>query len=439
MFRFNRLFWKVFLSLWLSTFAVMMVTVLVIGELAEEDNIKSKIDFKVRIHAERFLERFETSQAFRQKIQRQNQRAKGYHQQNWLAHRKGVPAITIFDDRGQKILGGKKPPKGVENSFKIRSEAGREYLVSYYLQPLKNSLARWQGLIFSIQALLILLSSTIASFIVSAIVVRPMNELRQYLNRLKSGEFSVRVGDKLQRRGDEIGDFAREFNQMAEYVENTLTGQQRLLQNVSHELRAPLARLLAASGIIEQQVASGHPAIGRIQLECQRLNVLIDELLTLARLQQQVVVNAPIDVRPIIEKLLADSHFSDAQRPIELDIAQQHNSLVLGSTALLERALSNILGNTLKHTAENTKVQIRLALADNSTLQIIIEDDGPGVTDEQLARLCEPFYRLDTNVDGHGLGLGIAKQAMQSQQGNLHIENIKPHGLRVTLSLKLAV
>ena len=266
---------------------------------------------------------------------------------------------------------------------------------------------------------MILLSSTIASFIVSAIVVRPMNELRQYLKRLKSGEFSVRVGDKLQRRGDEIGDFAREFNQMAEYVENTLTGQQRLLQNVSHELRAPLARLLAASGIIEQQVASGHPAIGRIQLECQRLNVLIDELLTLARLQQQVVVNAPIDVRPIIEKLVADSHFSDAQRPIELAIAQQHNSLVLGSAALLERALSNILGNTLKHTAEHSKVQIRLALADNSTLQIIIEDDGPGVTDEQLARLCEPFYRLDTNVDGHGLGLGIARQAMQGAAGKL--------------------
>jgi methyl-accepting chemotaxis protein len=295
MFNFNRLFWKVFLSIWLSSFAVMMVTVLVIGELAEEDNFKARIRLQVQLQAERFLARYESNKKFRAKIIAQNKRPKPHQDSHWYTKRKGLPPIAIYDDQNQLIIGGKKRPKGEMRTLELTAESGRKYKVWYFLQTPRNSLARWQGLITSIQAVLILLSSTFASFI----VVRPMNKLRHHLQRLKSGEFSVRVEDKLHQRGDEIGDFAREFNQMAEYVENTLIGQQRLFQNVSHELRAPLARLLAASGIVEQQIDQEHPAVTRIQLECERLSLLIDELLALARLQQEMPANRPFDVESI--------------------------------------------------------------------------------------------------------------------------------------------
>ena len=437
MFRLNTLFWKVFISLWLSSFMVMMVTVVVIGELAEEDNYKSKAKFQVRLQVERFLERYEGNPKYRQRIQQLHQNVNQHREGRWPMQRPGMPPIQIYDQQGRQILGGEQPP-GEKIQLQVTSISGQDYKVAYYIKPPRNSLARWQGFILSVQALLILLSSTIASFIVSAIVVRPMNKLRQYVQRLKSGEFSVRIADKLLGRGDEIGDFAREFNQLAEYVENTLIGQQQLFQNVSHELRAPLARLMAASGIVEQQIGEGHPAVNRIQMECQRLSMLIDELLSLAKLQQQEHVCSSIEVSALLDKLLADIRFSQGQRLIELQVADTVNTQALGSVPLLERALGNVLGNSLKHTSAETNISVRLVNPDADSLQIIVEDNGPGVPEDALAKLCDPFFRLDTNVDGHGLGLGIARQAMQGLQGGLQVQNVEPSGLRVTLSMRLA-
>ena len=437
MFRLNTLFWKVFISLWLSSFMVMMVTVVVIGELAEEDNYKSKAKFQVRLQVERFLDRYEGNTKFREKIKQLHENINQQREGRWPMQRPGMPPIQIYDQQGQQILGGKQHP-GEKIELQVTSVSGQDYKVAYFIKPPRNSLARWQGFILSVQALLILLSSTIASFIVSAIVVRPMNKLRQYVQRLKSGEFSVRIADKLLGRGDEIGDFAREFNQLAEYVENTLIGQQHLFQNVSHELRAPLARLMAASGIVEQQVGEGHPAVNRIQLECQRLSMLIDELLSLAKLQQQEHVCSSIEVRSLLDKLLADISFGQGERQIELQIEDYVNSQALGSVPLLERALGNVLGNSLKHTSAETSISIRLVNPDADSLHIIVEDNGPGVPEDALVKLCDPFFRLDTNVDGHGLGLGIARQAMQGLQGGLQVHNVEPNGLRVTLSMRLA-
>jgi signal transduction histidine kinase len=437
MYRFNRLYWKVFLSLWLSSFVVMMVTVIVIGELAEEDNFKSKVDYRVRLEAQRFLDRYEADPSQLALLERRKKRRDEKSKAFWDSGHKAGPSLVIKDDQGQVILGAFNEGSGKRHKIKVISDSGRVYKVHYRLNPPPNSLARWHGFIFSVQALLILLSSTIASFIVSAIVVRPMNQLRQYVKRLQAGEYSVRIENKLQLRGDEIGDFAREFNQMAEHVEGTLKRQQQLFQNVSHELRAPLARLLAASGIIEQQVGDGHPAVSRVQLECERLSCLIDELLALAKLQQQEHGEREFDVMPLLYKLVEDISFSQVEREIVLTQDKVSSSLVLGSSALLERAVGNVLGNALKHTDQNSQIAIRVSCTDRKHLQIVIEDNGPGVAEHLIDRLCEPFFRLDTNVDGHGLGLGIAKQAMQTQQGDLLLEQVDPNGLRVKLILKL--
>jgi len=437
MFRFNRLYWKVFLSLWLSSFAVMMLTVIVIGELAEEDNFKSKIDYRIRFEAQRFLDRYEADPSKQGLYERRKKRRDERSQPFWDSGHKMGPSVVIKDDQGKLILGTFNDGPGKRHKIKVISDSGKVYKVHYRINPPPNSLARWQGFIFSVQALLILLSSTIASFIVSAIVVRPMNKLRQYVKRLQAGEYSVRIENKLQLRGDEIGDFAREFNQMAEHVEGTLKGQQQLFQNVSHELRAPLARLLAASGIIEQQIGDSHPAVARVQLECERLSRLIDELLALAKLQQQESRDSKFDVLPLLKKLVADISFTQAERQIELIIDPDVETAVMGSSALLERAASNVLGNAIKHTDSDSKISIRVSCLDGQRIQIAVEDNGPGVDEHLLERLCEPFFRLDTNVDGHGLGLGIAKQAMQSQHGDLLLEQVKPSGLRVKLILKL--
>ena len=435
--KFNRLFWKVFLALWISSLAVMLVTVLVIGEIADKDNIKSKVTFKVRLHIEQFIARYESNERFKDRVIKHTPNFRKSITTHGRMFRDGLPKITLHNELGEQILGGKKIPTGEKVSLTVISQLGKTYHVAYYLKASHSSIKRWQTFVFSVQALLILLSSTLASLIVSSIVVRPMNELTQHVQRLKSGELSVRVVDKLSERGDEIGDFAREFNQMAEYVENTLKGQQQLFQNVSHELRAPLARLLAASGIIEQQVGLQNPAVNRIQLECERLSVLIEELLALAKLQQQQQANRSLDVQPLIKKMVADHQFSQPDRLIRFGVTSRANCQAQGSAGLLERAVGNILGNSLKHTDQQTEITVRLSNPDKNTLQIRIEDNGPGVPEAALGNLCEPFIRLDTNIPGHGLGLGIARQAMQIQEGSLSIENVKPRGLRVDLQLNL--
>ena len=414
----------------------MVATVVVIGGLVDRDSFKEKVHYQVKLQAERFIERYEVSDVFRKRVKNRRMRLKKHRDGDsyWPDGPEELPLITIHDSENKQILGGKKTPKGEKISLTVTSDSQRVYQISYYLREKRNHFERWQAFVFSLQALFILLSATIASFVISAIVVRPMNKLRGHVQRLKDGEFSVRVDDKLSRRGDEIGDFAREFNQMAEYVEGTLSGQQQLFQNVSHELRAPLARLLAASGIIEQQVAPQHPAVARIQLECERLNVLIDELLSLAKMQQQQSVTS-IDICPIIEEIVADSRFSHQHRVLDIIIADNTDCFAIASQVLFERALSNVIGNGLKHTESDVCIRVEVSNPSPEQLKISVLDDGAGVDSEQLSKLCEPFYRLDTNVDGHGLGLGIAKQAMLAQQGDLTIENVEPHGLRVNLLL----
>jgi len=434
MFRFKRLFWKIFLSLWLSSFVVMMVTAVVIGELAQKDNFNIKLEYKIRLQAQRLLDKIEESDEFRQRLTRRSGKA---NEQGFL-RRHSLPPIKIYDSQNELVLGAAPPLKGEKKTMLVVTESGSEYRLEYGVIKPRNSLTYWKGFILSVQALLILLSSTVASFIVSAIVVKPMNELRDYVKKLKTGDFSVRVGDKLQKRGDEIGDFANEFNQMAEYVERNLVGQQQLFQNVSHELRAPLARLLAASGIVEQYVGESHPAVARIQLECQRLTHLIDELLSLAKLQQQSLKNEAVDTGAIVEKVVADISFANEECKIDTVFSANVNTQAYGSTQLLERAVSNILGNALKHTPSGSKVSVILHNPSASTVQICVVDNGPGVDEEAIDKLCDPFFRLDTNVDGHGLGLGIAKQAMLSQQGDLSIERSIPQGLCVKLTLALA-
>lgn len=434
---FNRLFWKVFLALWVSSLAVMLVTVLVIGEIADKDNIRSKIAFKVRLEIEQFVERYEGSEKYRDKVAKYKKNHPSHRKSRWPMLRDGLPLMSLHDSVGRKIFGPKTSPKGEKVTLQVTSQSGEVYQIAYYLRHNINGLSRWQTFIFSVQALLILLSSTVASLLVSFIVVRPMNELTKHVQRLKEGELSVRIVEKLSKRGDEIGDFSREFNQMAEYVESTLVGQQQLFQNVSHELRAPLARLLAASGIIEQQMGQQNPALDRIQLECERLSKLIDELLALAKLQQQEQLNSSLAICPIIEKIVADSQFSQPNREIDFVVTKNSQCYAQGSVALLERAVGNVLGNCLKHTDETVNITVTLSNPDNRTLLISIADNGPGVPQEALARICEPFMRLDTNVQGHGLGLGIARQAMQVQQGGLFVENLNPHGLCVNLTLRL--
>jgi signal transduction histidine kinase len=202
-------------------------------------------------------------------------------------------------------------------------------------------------------------------------------------------------------------------------------------------LRAPLARLQVATGLAEQKLGHENKITQRINLECERLSKLIDEMLTLARLDNLETQESRFDVANVVDEALGDIRFSQPDRKITVLNKLSAPGYCQGSTELLMRALSNVFGNILKHTPADCTVDVVLTLSDQKHMCITILDHGDGVSEEALASLFEPFYRHNNNANSFGLGLSIAKRAVERLQGTIQAKNVE-EGFAVILQLPLA-
>ncbi len=431
--RFNRLFWKIFLAFWLASFSVILVTVVLIGEISERDKTREVIEIRAKAQAEKTIQQYELGVLDNPLNQWIKQRSD--ERDEFKERRPRLFPLRIYDEDGRLIFGRQgHEHHEKEISFSVQSSSGLNYKVQLPLDPVSNHLARLQGFMFSVQAVLVLITSTFASFLLSYIVVRPVNRLREHVEQFHSGGMQVKVDPSLLGRGDEIGALAREFDQMALFVEKTLHSQQRLFQDISHELRAPLARLQAAAGLAEQKLGDSK-ITQRMNLECERLSRLIDEMLSLARLEHIEAQEGSFNALKLIEQELADLRFTQPQRQVSLVNRVKEPVVCTGNSELFERILSNTFGNILKHTSEACAVDVELQPLGVKRIQIIIRDHGTGVSDEALASLFEPFYRQSNQTKGYGLGLSIAKRAIERLQGTISAENAVDGGLKITLTL----
>lgn len=433
---FKRLFWKIFLSVWLTSLSVIIVTVLVVGEITERDKLTDIFEYKARLQAEKIITRFEGGglRPFRE-LRGGPDKEKSDH----YRYKPRYIPLQIRTVEGRLIYGKKQfYSEDSPLSFEFVSSSGKTYSIKVLLDPISSHFSRLQAFVLSIQAVLVLIASTLASLFLTVIVVRPVNKLREYVEQFHGGELSVRVEPTLLKRGDEIGALAREFNQMGSYVEHTLQGQQRLLQDVSHELRAPLARLQAAVGLSEQQLGRDSKITQRMNLECERLSKLIDEVLSLARLDSLSTQESVFDVSVVLQQELDDLKFSQPERNLTVHNDLSFPILCKGNSELFKRALSNILGNSLKHTDVQCAVEVSLELQDGKSVQVCVVDDGEGVSEEALVSLFEPFYRHNDNTKGFGLGLSIARRSIELLHGRIWAKNSVGHGLSVTIELPLA-
>lgn len=431
--RFNKLFWKIFLACWLTSFSVILVTVVLIGEISERDKTREVIEVRAKVQAEKLIQRYELGLLDNPSSRWYQDGSEG-HSEGKERRQRYFP-LRIYDQQGHQIY-GRQPVKSQEKeiAFTIESSSGIRYNVKLPLDPVSNHLARLQGFMFSVQAILLLITSTLASFLLSFIVVRPVNRLREHVEQFHTGDMQVKVDARLLSRGDEIGALAREFDQMALFVEKTLHSQQRLFQDVSHELRAPLARLQASVGLAEQKLGDSK-ITQRMNLECERLSRLIDEMLTLARLEHLDAQEGSFNALAVIEQELSDLRFMHPDRELVLTCHVDSPVICRGSVELFERTLSNIFGNIVKHTPEDCSVEIDLQPLKGELIQITIRDHGAGVSAEALASLFEPFYRQSTHTQGYGLGLSIAKRAMERLRGSIYADNAVGGGLKVVLVL----
>ncbi len=276
----------------------------------------------------------------------------------------------------------------------------------------------------------------------------PVGRIRRAAQRLAGGDLTARVQpNRVPRGSDEIAGLARDFDTMAERMESLVAAQNRLLGDVSHELRSPLTRLnlsleLARRGDDAKRLV----AFDRIEREATRLDALIGELLTLSRLENGLRAESLgkiVDLTQLARDVAADADFEaqNAGRGVRVSFCGPDESVnVRGDAELLRRALENIARNATRHTAPDTGVEIALR-ADKDFLILSARDHGPGVPDEELEAIFRPFYRVEgarerAETDrGTGLGLAIAERAASAHGGRISAHNAEGGGLQVEIFL----
>ena len=299
--------------------------------------------------------------------------------------------------------------------------------------------------------------SGLVCYLLSWSVTSPVTRLRKAAQSLAAGDLSARAGAPSGGRHDELTELMRDFDRMAERIEGLVDSQSRLLKDVSHELRSPLARLSVALGLARQRAASevGPDAapelelsLNRIELEADRLNQLIQRLLTISRLESGTdgLRKTMLSLRELVEQVAHDAEYETPARGCRVttpaaDAADEF--LVEADPDLLRSAVENAVRNATRYTAEGTTVEVRLERqqAANGEKEIVVRvlDSGPGVPDEALPKICEPFYRLDDarnrQTGGAGLGLSIADRAIRLHGGQLRASNRKEGGLQVEIRI----
>lgn len=389
----------------------------------------------------------------------------------WLLTFEKHPNVNayVFDSQGSSIMGDDAPKEVSDYAFSpsdfhvkiqplnrseilvkapLTSSDGEFYLlVVEFLHPF--AVLDVKSYIYLGLAVAIIFFAGIG-FLLSGYLSRPLQRLQQTVKAIAEGDLSARSGYRLRKRRDEIGDLSREFDVMADRIQTLLADQKGLLRDISHELRSPLARLQIASELARMDANElVVENLDRIDLETNRINEMIADILLLAKLD---VDRHPeqwqaIDLIRVVNQVVNDAHFEQQEQSIIIHTQKKH-CWVMADEKLLSSAVENLIRNALLHTFTNTKVEITIKAID-SDFALIIRDHGPGVAEEHIPNLTKPFYRAEQARErvaqdvkkkkaggrGYGLGMAIANRIIISFDGHMAIRNHPEGGLEISCYL----
>jgi len=389
----------------------------------------------------------------------------------WLKDFPQSRAITIFilDERGHDILERRIPP-GIARMFRRHRQHDDDYrhdrdppinlrrarplpqlvtangdTYTFFVVPtrihdaiLGNADARVLLLIFA------LLTSGLVSYALASAISRPVRKLRDATVALADGDLNVRVADSIGKRRDEVGMLGREFDSMAEKLQRAAFQQTELSRNISHELRSPLARMRVAVELAKRK-AGELPEFDRLDIEAERLDSLIGQILSYTKLD--VAPNQdPESVRldGLLSEVVENVNYECKAEGIDgVSVASNITTspLICGHAGALISAVENILRNAVRHSSANSEVTVSLEQKDNEAI-VKIADHGPGVDEDDLLRLFEPFFRTRKSAEsdrdhGTGLGLAIAERAVRMNGGRIDAQNDTQGGLVVRIYLPI--
>jgi signal transduction histidine kinase len=285
---------------------------------------------------------------------------------------------------------------------------------------------------------LILLAVALLCWPLALNIGSPLRALARTVDRFGQGDLSIRAQSG---RRDEIGALARSFDRMADRIETLLTAERRLLQDISHELRSPLARLSFAAELM-RTASDRDPALFRLRKEITRLSDLVGALLQMTRAEGDSATRerTKFQLDKLIADLVEDCSVEAVAHQCEIAFRGAGKVSMVGDPELTRRAIENVLRNAVQYSPEHALVDVELE-AISGTARIGIRDRGPGVPEEQLTRIFQPFFRVDSSrngaTGGMGLGLAIAMRAVSLHHGWIEAKNEHP-GLLVTISMPLA-
>lgn len=350
----------------------------------------------------------------------------------------------LLDSRGIDFVSGKnfsaflpRPParesRGfVSDRYIITHESadGRYWFVA--VTP--GGPDRW---IFAPYYLLVIGVTGVLCWLAAVGVVSPIRKITVAVDQFGKGDLAART---TLRRQDEIGKLASSFNGMAERLETLVLSERRLLQDISHELRSPLTRLKFAVRLA-RTASDPMTALDRVQREADRMTSLVSEIVELTRSEGDPLARRTesVPIGEVVDETVADCHLEAEVRDCDICVEGQLSSEVSGDRELLRRAIENVLRNAIRYAPSKSMVDVGLTQTPK-TATITIRDYGSGVPPETLPRIFEPFLHVEEARDGKsggmGLGLSIAKRAVQLHHGVITAENASP-GLRVRIVLPL--
>lgn len=268
-------------------------------------------------------------------------------------------------------------------------------------------------------------------------VSRPVRLLRTVFGEVASGRLESRVGSGMGRRSDELSDLGKDFDRMAERLQSLVLGQRRLLHDVSHEMRSPLARLQAAIGLARQQPERASELLERIEREGERLDLLVGEVLALARAEAGSAQKEVFDLHELLLALVDDASFEGGGKGVSVALACPCAVWVEAMPELLQAAIDNIVRNGLRFSPPGGCLEVSCRIEDGQ-VRLEIADRGPGVPETLLPHIFSPFVRGaagQTSGEGYGLGLAIAQRAVVATGGTIRAGNREGGGLSVVLIL----
>ncbi len=288
-----------------------------------------------------------------------------------------------------------------------------------------------------------LLAGLVASLLCAAGLAwyfsKPIRHLREAFDRVAEGDLDIRVGPGMNGRRDELADLGKDFDRMTARLQALISGQTRLLHDVSHEMRSPLARLQAAIGLARQQPGRLDDSLSRIEREGERMNRLVGELLTLSRIETGFLGPLEaIDIGDLLAGIADDARFEGSSKRLAIDYVPGRSAVVTANPELLHRAIENVVRNALRYSPEGGVISIQTRRDGDSVFRISIADTGPGVTESALEAIFDPFFRIEGNGEsGYGLGLAIARRVITAVNGKIEAKNRPEGGLQVDIVLPL--